>query len=730
MDIRALPEDVELTEAELLEEQRRAEQERVERVQSLGNSLATKLKGFISSREPIERRMIEDLRQYHGRYDRQTEAVMEDPNYKRSKVFANITRSKTNAAISRISDMLFPADDRNWLVQATPVPELSEMSKEAGIPEGDEQIDESQHKANVAQAVLDQAKRKAQQMQREIDDQLTECRYNVEARRMLQQAGILGTGVLKGPVNTAKVRRAWRKVTDPATGQSVQVLEMKAETKPAAEWVDVWNFYPDLSANHIGQCEAIFERKFLSRKQLRDLAKAPGYLHDKIREVLEGAPKDFSTSIDHLERLREISGVTGVVDDTRFECWEYHGPIDISDLKACGCDIEDDDVMAENEAVVLFIGEHVIFADLNPMETGDRPYSVWQWEEDECCIFGYGVPYLMRTPQRILNASWRMLMDNSGSSVGPQVAVKRDKVEPANGVWSIEPMKLWYITDPNIPVNDAFATYDINSHQPELANIINMAEAFADKETNLPMIAQGEMGTAPDTATGMSMLMNSANTVLRKMVKLFDDEVTKPMITRFYDWNMQFSEDESIKGDFNVDARGSTALMAKELQTQQLMQFGTFYGHPAFAPILAPKAPAYMRKIAESLRLSPDEVVPTDDEIAEMQKKMAEQPPQKDPRVETAEIRANAEMKRAEYEAKADQTEMTVRKQMAEQDHALKISELQLTREIKMLELAATKELTLEQIKASLADTAIKERSKKQLFAAEAKIKAAQGSGI
>ena len=51
-------------------------------------------------------------------------------------------------------------------------------------------------------------------------------------------------------------------------------------------------------------------------------------------------------------------------------------------------------------------------------------------------------------------------------------------------------------------------------------------------------------------------------------------------------------------------------------------------------------------------------------------------------------------------------------------------------REIEMLKLAQTKELTLEEIKAKLADTAIKERGKKELFAAEAQIKNQLGSGI
>lgn len=721
-------------------QQREEEEERIrQQVQMLGNRLAVKLKAFIGAREPIERRMLEDLRQYHGRYDSETEAQMANPKYRRSKVFANITRSKTSAAEARISDMLFPADDKNWAIQATPVPELQQQQQ--ATPQGMPPMQQQQPgmppmqapQADPLQQSIDSAKKAAQGMTKLIEDQLTECQYNIQARRAIHQAAVLGTGVLKGPVITAKRDKRWGKMDDPATGESVRVLEVEDRTYPAVEWVDVWNFFPDLSGKSVNECEAIYERKFISKRQLRELAKRPGYLVDQIQELLREGPGKFSNSADHVQKLREIAGITGTMDDTRYELWEYHGPVEPEDLRACGCEV-DDGSLDEMEAVVIFIGDRVIFADINPMETGDRPYAVWNWEDDETCLFGYGVPYLMRTPQRVMNAAWRMMMDNSGAAVGPQIAVKNSKVAPINGEWTLEPMKLWFITDPNMPVGDAFATFDINSHQSELANILQLARTFADEETSLPMIAQGERGTAPDTATGMSMLMNAANTVLRRMVKAFDDYVTKPMITRFYDYNMQFHHDESVKGDFEVDARGTTALLVKELQTQQLMAFANFYAHPAFGPILANKAPAMLRRIAESLRLSPDEVVPTEEEIAAMQAQAqqmaAQQQPQQDPRLAAAQIRAESDAQRYQTQAQADQQELQTRKEMAQQDMQFKLASLNLQREIEMLKLAQTKELTLEGIKAKLADRTIAETSKKQLFAAERDLRLQTGAGI
>lgn len=717
-----------------LDDDARLEAERAnERLQMLGASLDGKLREYVQAREEIERRMVEDLRQYSGRYDAETEAIMSSSKYKRSKVFANITRSKTNAAEARLADMLFPMDDKNWGIEPTPVPELLDALADDTPLAVDPQTGEPTNTiADAAQAALDAASAAASKMADEIEDNLVESDYTAEARKAIHQACVLGTGVLKGPVIVNRTNKRWERMDDPATGESVRMLVLEENHRPAVEWVDTWNFFPDPAASCVQDCESVFERKFLTKRQLRNLAKRPGFFVEQIRKVLREDPVKSLIGTDHLQRLREIAGLSGVIDDTRYELWEFHGELDVETLRACGCEVPDDAEFEDKQAVVLFIGETVIFADINPMETDEHPYAVFQWEPDEAGLFGFGVPYLMRHAQRVSNAAWRMLMDNSGVAVGPQIVAKKGKIMPADGDWQLTPMKMWFATDPNQDVRDVFTTFEINSHQGELMNIIVAAEAFADKETAVPMLAQGERGSAPDTATGMSMVMNAANTVLRRIVKAWDDDVTKPLIRRFYDWHMQFNEDEEVKGDYQIEARGTTALMVKELQSQQLMQFLQFFGHPTFAPLLASKAPAMLRKVAEVMRLNPHEVIPSDEEIAQMQQAAAEaaqQQPQ-DPRLAAAQMRAEAELQRSQYQAQSDQVEMQVRQQMAEQDMEYNLQKLQMEREIAMLKLANERELTLEQIKAQLAQTAAKDRTSKELFAAERDLKLAVGSGI
>jgi hypothetical protein len=101
--------------------------------------------------------------------------------------------------------------------------------------------------------------------------------------------------------------------------------------------------------------------------------------------------------------------------------------------------------------------------------------------------------------------------------------------------------------------------------------------------------------------------------VLRNVVKAFDDGITKPFIGRMYDWNMQNSDIEDIKGDFEIDARGSSALLVKETQTQALLNLMSVSLQPIYTDLT--KHPELYRKAIQAQHLNPDDIVKTNDEL-------------------------------------------------------------------------------------------------------------------
>jgi len=619
-----------------------SEEERIlqeENLNMLGSKLDRLAQEQVAGRQMIETRWLEDLRQYHGEYTPEETKRMSDNSS--SQVFVNITRNKTRAGIARMSDMLLPNDDTNFGIKSTPVPAMSatnsapmqaDMQQQGdplmhgqgmvnGMPESHQSMDPETHAKAMqvmgqgAQAEKNEPKQQAdeaaRQMQQQIEDDFAEANYNAHARDVIEDACKLGLGVLKGPKVVNRTRRAW--ITDPQTGQST--IEVQDELRAGLERVDPWDVFPDMSASSAAEAEFWFERKLLNRKQLRELADLPGVIEGQLRRALESDGSHYISN-DRRQELRAITGVDTVTNDRKYELWEYWGPLDKDELKACGCEDIDDDVLVEYTGCVLMVGGHVIKAAINPLESGDLPYSVFNWEKDDSSIFGFGIPYLMRQPQKVVNASWRMMMDNAAVSAGPQIVMKKRSVVPQDGSWALRPNKVWLDTGDE-PVGSVFQVYQIENNQGGLFAIFEAAQKLADTETNLPILLQGEgmsSGAGGKTFGGMQMLMNNSNIVLRSAVKNFDDGVTAPTVRRFYDYHMMYTDRPEIKGDFDIVARGTSVLIAREEQQEKLMMLSQVAAqNPVFAK-LTNWAGLY-REILRTMQVQVDTVTYTDEEI-------------------------------------------------------------------------------------------------------------------
>ena len=743
MDPAAMAMEVEVVEDVDMADMMRKQEERL---QSFGHSLAKQRDEWIRARYSygVDKRWLEDQDQYDSKdnVNRAASQMMtsveqgypvttQHAKPTRSTVFIGMTRMKTNAAEARLADILLPTDDRNWGIQPTPKPSMMGMAKDnrlagdkfTGQPMMDPETGEPLRMKDIAQAAIRVAREKAAAMQTQIDDQLVECDYNSELRKVIHDAAVLGTGVIKGPVVTNRVRKAWQPMTD-ATGQTIHQIEMVEELSPASFRVDPRNCYPDPGCGeNVHDGKGMYERQQLTIKQVRDLAKQPGYMAEQLRKVLEEGPKRSAT----LQELKDEEQ-RDIARDV-YELWEYWGEVDHEDLEAAGVELGEKDMLRSVNACVVMINNTVVKAYLNPLDAGDLPFDFYVWEKVAGSCWGYGIPHLMRSQQKVLNAAWRQLMDNAGVSSGPQIVMKPSLIQPADKRWELSSRKIWFATDDMDDVRKSFATFEFSSHQQELSGIIEMATQLADAETGVPQLLQGEQGAAPDTVGGMTMLMNSANVVLRRLVKQFDDMITRPHIRRYYDYNMLYSEDEEIKGDFSVDARGSSALLVRDVQNQAFLNLLAAGANPVYGQFLDTKK--LFEKALQAQHIDPAEVFKSDEEIDKMlEAAAAGAQEQVDPRVEAAKIRAETDIQKVKAQNEGDMAELQTRLAIKQADIAARREEMQMQREIEMLRLANAQNITLEQIKAQLAQSAMKERGKRELFAAEQRLKLVSGSGI
>lgn len=670
-------------------------------LQTIVGRLETDAEDRVQKRLPVEKRWIEDIRQLHSQYP--AEVLKELKAAKKSKLFINETRPKTSTCESKLSDMLFPTDDRNWGICPTPVPEIMRQASDAGEqakqmageaneagqqgnPAQAEQIategDQFAQKAAQLKADMDDAKKRSEAMADEMEDQLVECDYAAQARDVIHDACGIGTGVMKGPVGSSeRSRRAWKQREQEGDGAAVYDLGYVEETRPAFFRTDVWGWFPETDARTREESSSFFERHLMTDARLKRLAKEPGFDKDAIRSLLKDGARKAKPLPSYLSDLRAITNETPAITEDRWQVWEYHGPLTTEEMETmCNClgrqelmgDTEEIDPLEEINVVLWFCNGEVLKFGIHHLDSGESIYSVYNLIKDDTSIWGYGIPYTMRDSQKALNGAWRMMMDNAGLSSGPQIEIDQSVIDPADDSWLLTARKVWLRKATAAANKVGIRTYNIESHQAELQAIIVLAKQFMDDVTNISVLAQGEQGAhTTQTSGGMALLMNAVNVIFRGMTKNFDDDMTVPNIRRLYDWNMQFSKKEHIKGDYEVNARGTSVLLVREVQSQNLMILANLTQHPVLGLTL--KAVPILRKLAQSMMIEADEIILTDDELKLQAEQKAEQGEPEDPKVTIQNMR--------------DQT-------------ALQIAQLE--RDTQMMQMAETRNMKIEDIQAML----------------------------
>lgn len=735
---------VEIDEEALEVEEKKAYEERISRLQSLSGVLVKKRDEAIEARQlsGIEDDWREDEDHYEGIDDANRdfyrnrakplspEGGSEKTKDKtvRSRIFLNITRPYVDAAAAKVADMLLPTDEQNWGIEPTPIPSLVKNNKSSEplvTPQGEpvmntetgNQITVGEH----AEQILTQATKAAEDAETRIDDWLTESRYNHETRKVIESCARLGTGIIKGPYPVARQASSINK-----EGGLTSIVR-KMEIYPESRAIDCWDLYPDSSCgNDIHNGSHVFERGRLTIRGLEDLKQDDSYLSEMIDMCLVEGPQ--KKNLEEREAERQSLNLD---NKSQFDIWYYTGFISPEDMEAAGCPCDSEESVP---AIIIMVNDRVIKAAVNPLDSGAFPYDVMTWQDRDGYWAGIGVSRQIRTPQRMLNAGVRNIMDNAGLMSGPQIVVRRSAIEPENGQWSLSPRKVWFMNEDAVgTVNDAFTAINIPSMQEQLFSIVQYAQKMAEDVTGLPMLLQGQQGAAPETVGGMQMLNNNASTVMRRIARTYDDKVTSPHISRYYEWLLLDPDvPESEKGDYKIVAKGSSALVERDIQNQNIAQMAGIVANPAFG--LDPKK--WVQEHFKSQRLNPELFMHSEEELKAIAEQAAANPPQ-DPAmmkaqasIEAAKLRTDGMVQVAQARTQEQMTQRELDLQEAREDRQFKLEMAQLARETKMLELAHKTDQSIQQIKAQLADTAIKERNKKEMQAKEIEVKKEQGSGI
>lgn len=514
------------------------------RVQIL-DGLASKVEDLFQKR--ANQRVIKDgewdscLKLYHA-------PLVDGDNYYSEKPFEtasrtkrpipNIVRTKCDTAVANSVSMQFAGDEKNWDL----FPPANNNDPAVAIA--------------------------CQGMEREIKTQLDSCNYALEARRGMEDRVILGTGIMKGPVNTGKLRTRYIK-----TGAS-WVPQVIHDFTPTVVSVRPWRFYPDMDVVDFKDSQDTIEYHPKTALELSQLRNHPGFDKEAIDYILN-KENNLKASLYNTEKMPLINSAvwsSPYMYKERYAVLEYHGPVTYDEACKLGLDPTYESPTMEYYGEVWVCCGKVIRMELENIEAQyETPYSVAVWKRDPTSLFGFGHPLLLADAQRVTTQSYHMILDNASLTSGPQMSMYQQYIEPADGNYTMGPNKVWLLKDPSVRITDAINFFTPTNVIGNILPVLELARGFANEESATTEMAAGLSSPQNvESATGQLVLAAASTTILDFLAEEWDDQVTEKLIRRFYAWNMQYSTKEHIKGDFVVDVKSSSEYKNKQMHIRDL----------------------------------------------------------------------------------------------------------------------------------------------------------------
>jgi hypothetical protein len=458
------------------------------------------------------------------------------------------------------------------------------------------------------------AKQAAESMTTDIEDQLIETNAEMKLKESMLEACIFGSGAVKSGTVRIDKKQSYSKMLDPQTGEQAYALSVVETVAPEVESVSIFDLYPDPYCTTLDDCDGLFRRHVLTRRQMRDLADLPQFDGEMVKYLLKIHRSGNHTEEDHETTRRRIAGINENSESNRFVVMEYWGTVDGYELEEHGIELDEDaDLSDDYSACVWICDGKVLKVMLNPIAGYKMPYHIFPYERSPHQFWGTGVPRMMRDSQGTMNTATRIWLDNMALSSGPMVEVNTDLLAAGEDPTDIHPWRVFLREggDGSMP---AVRWYQPVANANGLNQIVEIFRRFADETTSLPSYTHGEQTSGLNkTATGMSMLMGAANIALKSTIKNIDDFLIEPMIESLFHFNMEFGTNEKSKGDLRIVARGSTSLVQKEIQSQRLLQFLSIVGDNAGGAV---KQNDLLREIATSMDIDPNKIMKTEEQMA------------------------------------------------------------------------------------------------------------------
>jgi hypothetical protein len=572
----------------------------------VGQDLTKLFKQFCSDRLLQEQKWIRNLRQYLGIYDPEIEATLPVGG---SRAYPRLTRVKVISMVSRIMNFMFPGNEKNWELGASPSAEMNPLDVRDAVrkmfrdqqqsgPEAvqltDQQVDAAINQMPddakiqmINEAVNKLARDRARELEKLIDDQLQEIGgdqtldYVNLVRQVVFSGTRYGLGALEGPYLKTDTIVVWSPTQGGFEPQQRQVR------KPLYEFLSVWDYYPDMSSKILRNGEGYFVRKVMGRSEVRKLADRPDFIPSQITKYLTANPSGNYKAKEFEQQLRVMGTKANVNDEKRdphgkYEIIVWKGPLSADKLMQLGVDIPQDKQSDDIEAEIWMIDGNVIKAEMNAwrmMGCDVRTVHTFVFDEDDSSPIGNGLPNINRDSQMSICAAVRMALDNASVTCGPMLEMNVALLRPGQDQKQIGAFQTFERDDDGATAQfPAVREIKVDAHLDQLESLVEMFMRFMDTETFIGPATGGDIDKMPSeparTAAGQSMMKGDAALPFKDVIRNFDSFTQSVILSLVY-FNRKFNPQLFKEGDYDVIARGATSLVAKEvrgIQTDILTQ--------------------------------------------------------------------------------------------------------------------------------------------------------------
>ena len=551
---------------------------------ALSSRIAKSWEAARSNKTHVEHNMLECLRERKGEYG--PEELREIRDAGGSDIYVKLATSKIRAGIAHVKSILLPDGDRAHGIEPTKNPTLpayiEDMIVQRIVQNPNMQDAQGNPIAPAKQVELLQtmarremksfAKSRARNMDRKITDQLQEGGYVEAMNHFIDDFCTLPAAFMKGPYFANMPRLKYQ-----MTPQGMIPVQT-VETVMRFRTIDPFDAYP---APGVDSCQKgdFIERLRMSKGELYAMRDMPGYNRQAVLDVMQDhramkldnwlwtdttrahianhthSWQDSTTDLDGLHWYGRAQG---------FELIEWGMPPHMID-----------DPLMEYECDAIKIGRHVVRAALNTNALYRRPIHHSCYEKIPGSVFGNSPSMLMRSTQRMVNATARALQNNLAHASGFQCEVDYTRISSETDPFDLHPFKVWQARESEFAGDrPAVRFFQPESNAPELINVIDYFKLMADSDTGIPEFLHGGSGGgqgADATAKGRAMLLDQSAILLLSSIMNADRDVCIPMIKMMYDYNMINDPDEEIKGDAQVVAKGINARLQQDAARQSHM---------------------------------------------------------------------------------------------------------------------------------------------------------------